>query len=40
MYYLSIIFVTGPEPSKFSGMSTRVDELIEKIYAHTSKIPF
>ena len=35
-----LFFVTGPEPSKFSGMSTRVDELIEKVYAHISKIPF
>ena len=35
-----LVKMIGPEPSKFSGMSTRVDDLIEKIYAHTSKITF
>ena len=28
----------GPEPSKFNGMSTRVEELIEKINAHLSRV--
>lgn len=35
-----LVKMIGPEPSKFSGMSSRVDELIEKVYAHTSKISF
>ena len=28
----------GPEPSKFNGMSTRVEELIGKINAHLSRV--
>ncbi len=33
-----LIKMIGPEPSKFGGMSTRVDELIEKVYKHMAKV--
>ena len=33
-----LVKMIGPDPSKFSGMSSRVDDLIEEAYAHISKI--
>ena len=34
-----LIKMIGPEPSKFSGMSARVDEFIAKINEKLAKVP-
>ena len=33
-----LVKMIGPEPSKFNGMSTRVEELVGKIDAHLSRV--
>ena len=33
-----LVKMIGPEPSKFTGMSSRVEELIGRINAHISKV--
>ncbi len=34
-----LIKMIGPEPSKFSGMSARVDELVERVSEKVAKVP-
>ena len=34
-----LVKMIGPEPSKFSGLSKRVDELIEPIMAKLASVP-
>jgi len=34
-----LVKMIGPEPSKFSGMSPRVDELIEPLMARLAAVP-
>ena len=33
-----LVKMIGPEPSKFNGMSSRVEELVGKINAHISRV--
>ena len=34
-----LVKMIGPEPSKFAGMSARVDELLEPIMAKLASVP-
>ena len=34
-----LVKMIGPEPSKFAGMSPRVDELVEAISARLATVP-
>lgn len=34
-----LVKMIGPEPSKFAGMSARVDELVEPIMARLASVP-
>ena len=34
-----LVKMIGPEPSKFKGMSARVDELVEPIMARLASVP-
>ena len=34
-----LVKMIGPEPSKFTGMSARVDELVEPIMARLASVP-
>ena len=34
-----LVKMIGPEPSKFAGMSARVDELVEPLMARLASVP-